>query len=245
MAIYYFAAPLAPGKTEAWKRYTDEMKGQRREEWTRARRKMGIHAEQVWLQSTPNGDIVVVGLEIDDITKLFDRFMKSNDPFDTWFREKVLFETHAMDPSGSFPVNELIFDYQGQSAGPHTYGFVMPIPSGRLETLKRYYKEMKEKRFDELRRRNQKIGLHAVQVWLQQTPGGDFAVIRWDTDDPQKIYDYMNKSEEPFDAWFRDKILGESLNRDPSSPSPTINEKVLDYHEQPVGEKAYTGTRNR
>jgi hypothetical protein len=121
----------------------------------------------------------------------------------------------------------------------------MPIPPGKTETLKRYFNEMKEKRYDDLRKRNQKIGLHAVQVWLQKTPNGDFAVVRWDTDNPQKIFDYMYKSEEPFDVWFREKILSESFGRDLSGPPPPINEQIHNYIGQAVQEKAPTGTRNR
>ena len=42
-----FAVPIQPGKTEAWKSATAEMKGPRRNEYLEARRKLGITKEVV------------------------------------------------------------------------------------------------------------------------------------------------------------------------------------------------------
>jgi hypothetical protein len=98
------------------------MNGARRDEYQRSRQKIGVYAEQVWLQHTPDGDMVVVRLEADDIPRMFDHFMKSTDPFDTWFREKILVESHGMDPSKPFPqLNEQILNYTGQPVGEKKY----------------------------------------------------------------------------------------------------------------------------
>lgn len=244
MSTYLFAAPLLPGKTESWKKYVKEVDGLRREEHHRARQRAGMNVEQVWLQHTPSGDMAVVRLETDDPRKLFDYLMKSDDPFDRWFRDKILTESHGLDLTEESSPNEKILGYQDEAFNPNTYAFVMPIPSGKAETLRKNLTEMREQRYDELHRRNQKIGLHAVQVWLQRTPKGDFAVVRWDTDNPQKVYDYMATSQEPFDKWFREKILGEGFGVT-FDKRPSINERVFSYSGQPVGQKAYTGTRNR
>ncbi|MSQ24171.1 MAG: hypothetical protein EXR58_06435 [Chloroflexi bacterium] len=52
---------------------------------------------------TPMGDFAVVYWEAPDIGKVFDGLMTSQDPFDSWFREKILMEIHGMNPSGPMP----------------------------------------------------------------------------------------------------------------------------------------------
>jgi hypothetical protein len=112
MARYAFSAPIQPGKMDAWKRYTAEMKGPRKAELVASRKKAGLKQEHVWLQHTPMGDFAVVYWEADDAGKVFQYFMTSNDAFDKWFRDKVLVETHGMSPSTPPPpLNERILDY--------------------------------------------------------------------------------------------------------------------------------------
>ena len=103
MATYLFSVPLINGKTKAWKNYIKEIKDNRYEDYKRSRQNAGIRTEQATLQHTPGGDMIVVRIEADDINKVFGRFFQSNEPFDVWFKEKVLMETHGMDPNGEIP----------------------------------------------------------------------------------------------------------------------------------------------
>jgi hypothetical protein len=125
------------------------------------------------------------------------------------------------------------------------YVFALPIQPGKTEVMKGYAREMEGPRREEFRKRNQQIGLRAVQVWIQHTPDGDLALVRWETDDPRKAFEQMAKSDDPFEKWFREKIMVETFGRDPAGPVPPINEQIVDYREQSVGEKAYSGTRTR
>jgi hypothetical protein len=111
MNTYLFTVPLVAGKTEAWKNYVKEMTGPRNEEFKESRRRAGIKIEQVYLQQTPHGDMCVVMLGGDNPQKSLETFMKSTDPFDKWFREKVLIETHGLDLSKPMPQNQCILDY--------------------------------------------------------------------------------------------------------------------------------------
>ncbi len=58
-----FAAPLLPGKTDAWKAAVAEISGARKEEYLQARHNLGVTKEVVCLQQTPHGDFVVVYIE--------------------------------------------------------------------------------------------------------------------------------------------------------------------------------------
>ena len=115
MKTYLFTVPLAPGKTEAWKKYMKEMTGPRNEEYKKSRKRAGLKVEQVFLQQTPHGDMCVVMLGGDNPQKSLESFMKSTDPFDIWFKEKVLIEAHGLDLPQPMPQNQQIIEYSESS----------------------------------------------------------------------------------------------------------------------------------
>jgi hypothetical protein len=112
MAYYAFTNPVLPGKIEVWKNYIKEMNGPRNRERAESRKKVGLTVERVWLQHTSMGDLAVVYWEAKDIGKVFEALMKSEAPFDKWFRDKILVEVHGMDLSKAPPMNELVLDFK-------------------------------------------------------------------------------------------------------------------------------------
>ncbi|OGC91692.1 MAG: hypothetical protein A2W25_06820 [candidate division Zixibacteria bacterium RBG_16_53_22] len=118
MPTYAFAVPILPDKTEDLKRYAREMTGPRLDEYKNSSRNMGIDVEQFWLQHTPDGDMLVVVWKTDNPAKIFKDSMVSNDPYDKWFREKVIVECFGINPSDfDPPLNEVLVDFNIQSAG--------------------------------------------------------------------------------------------------------------------------------
>jgi hypothetical protein len=109
MAVITFAAPVLPGKTDAWKQAASEMAGPRSAEHAESRRRLGITREVVSLQETPNGDFVVVCLEGDDPNGVIPAYMGSDEPFDRWFAETVLIGVHGMERSGEGPPPNQVF----------------------------------------------------------------------------------------------------------------------------------------
>lgn len=104
-----FAVPILPGKTEAWKQALSEVKGARKSEYEESRKRMGVTREVVSLQSTPQGDYVVVCLEAADPNTVVTRYLTSDAPFDRWFAETVLKGTHGMDASQKPPPPNQVF----------------------------------------------------------------------------------------------------------------------------------------
>jgi len=49
-------------------------------------------------------------------------------------------------------------------------------------------------------------GITKEAVWLQQTPGGDFAVVYLEADDLEAAFGGLASSQEPFDQWFREHV---------------------------------------
>jgi hypothetical protein len=112
VASYAFALPIVPGQEDANRRFAAELTGSRRADFEASRRRMGLTAERVWQQSTPQGTISVVYLEGDDLGKAFQVLATSRDPFDRWWHERVV-EIHGVDLRQPLPgpPNEQLIDW--------------------------------------------------------------------------------------------------------------------------------------
>ena len=64
MPVTTFAAPILPGKTESLKQAAQEMADSRKNEYEESRHRMGVTREIASLQSTPQGDWVVVEVDL-------------------------------------------------------------------------------------------------------------------------------------------------------------------------------------
>lgn len=113
MAVSASVFPVLPGKTEAYKQFGQELT--RHSGYADSRRRLGIHAERSFLQSTPQGDLAIIYFEADDVARVFQGVATSQEPFDRWFREQVL-DIHGVDvtqpPPG--PPPHVIFDSHGK-----------------------------------------------------------------------------------------------------------------------------------
>ena len=106
-----FAAPILPGKTDAWKNAVVEINGARKDAYLQDRRALGITKEVACLQQTPGGDFVVVYIEANDVSGILEKMIGATGSFDTWFKEAVLKECHGMDASSPLPpTNEVLID---------------------------------------------------------------------------------------------------------------------------------------
>ena len=90
MAVFNGAFPVLAGKTDTAKAFAKEVAGGRRRDYTESQARGGITRETWSLQSTPDGDFVLVWFEAPDVDKAFATLGESNEPFDVWFRERVL-----------------------------------------------------------------------------------------------------------------------------------------------------------
>ena len=56
------AIPILPGKTEQWRKFSNDLKTRYKNEFNESRKKQGVQ-ERTFFQSTKLGDLVVVTLE--------------------------------------------------------------------------------------------------------------------------------------------------------------------------------------
>jgi len=114
MAEFSFVAPILAGKTDAWRKAVDEIKGARNAAYKESRKKLGIKREHVTLQSTPMGVMVVVHMDAPDQQEVIRAMLQSTGDFDTWFREAVLIGVHGFDPKGPPPPPvTVVLDHRG------------------------------------------------------------------------------------------------------------------------------------
>ena len=107
-----FAVPLLPGKAEALRAWAREAFGSRQKELTESRRALGQTREEVFLNSTPDGDVGVAYLEGEDPVVANGKFAASDAPYDRWFKDglKELFPPF-IDFDQPVPANETVWDW--------------------------------------------------------------------------------------------------------------------------------------
>ncbi|MEJ2264486.1 MAG: DUF6176 family protein [Anaerolineales bacterium] len=89
MSQFAMAVPILPGKTQELKRWAQESQGPRRKEYTASRRRLGILFEKVFIQPTPQGDLLLLFFEDVDHARMNQVLASSQDPYDVWFRQKM------------------------------------------------------------------------------------------------------------------------------------------------------------
>ena len=109
MEVYCFTQLIQPGKREEAKRIFEEVDGPRRDEYEASRRRLGIHREKVWFQSSPNGEMAVVYWEGNDPRAALREFASSEDPFDEWLKERGR-EVYHFEPSQTLQDDEAVFE---------------------------------------------------------------------------------------------------------------------------------------
>lgn len=108
-----WGAPILPGKLEQWKKFMSEIEGPRREAHAASRNEMGVHREVVCLMHTPDGDVVSLFHEADDMGRAFKVLATSESEYLQWFRRQIV-EIHGLTADllrGGPPV-EAIMDFQ-------------------------------------------------------------------------------------------------------------------------------------
>ncbi len=111
MAATVFAAPILPGKTDAWKAAAAEIAGPRKQEYLQARRDLVITKEVAALQQSPQGDFVCVYIEASSVSGILEKMVAATDPFHVWFAQAVLKDCHGIEASGPIPpVSEPVLD---------------------------------------------------------------------------------------------------------------------------------------
>lgn len=85
--------------------------------------------------------------------------------------------------------------------------FVAPILPGKLEAWRRFNQESLGHWRDDHDAANRRHGITRELGWLQQTPGGDLAIVFLEVTNPESFFQDLANSETPHDVWFRQQVL--------------------------------------
>ena len=108
MAVFMGAFPVLPGKEDEPRKFAQKTLD-KREEFEASQARLNISSEEWSLQQTPMGSMILVRFETPDVEAAFGSFGQSNEPFDAWFKGRVL-EISGVDLSAPSddPLPELI-----------------------------------------------------------------------------------------------------------------------------------------
>ena len=110
MPAFCIALPVLPGKAEALRKFGENVNTTRRREFEASERRLNIPKEAWFLQSTPQGDLVLIYFEHREPAKALGEFIASQDRFDRWFKDQVK-EITGVDlnqPPGGPPPEQII-----------------------------------------------------------------------------------------------------------------------------------------
>ena len=108
-----------------------------------------------------------------------------------------------------------------------SYSFVVPILPGKTEAVKRLSAETSGPRRSEMEEFQRRVGITKQEIWLQQTPNGDMAIVNLETNDVGRLFQELASSDKPFDRWYVQQ-LKEIHGIDPSQPLPQ-NELAFEW----------------
>lgn len=233
-----FAVPILPGKTDEMRLIAGESMGKRKKEHAESRDRMGILREYSWVQKSPRGDMLIMYMEADDMKAATETFMNSQEPYDVWQRQQLHYVTGIdygkADEGPSWP--ETLFEVYGETAAHAVpVAMLMPVIAGKSGELRAWFDELKGPRCDELRNYAERAGIAKEGWYLQEAPMGDMLIDYILVEDPEQSLRSFARSDHPFDAWFKEKLMeltGVDLGRTGRMPFAEMEmpELILDWH---------------
>ncbi len=81
--------PLLPGKTEDARAFQRELDTDRKADYDRSERRIGITKEVWYLAALPSGDHLIAYMESADFGRALGLFAASQEEFDLWFKRRL------------------------------------------------------------------------------------------------------------------------------------------------------------
>lgn len=122
-----WAAPILPGKAEAWRRFMQALLGDRRQDFEDACGRLGIQAMRAWIAETARGDMGVIAVIAPQPEQIMVELSRSDMAFDRWLRAQLAL-LQGVDISGPprMPPSELILDWSGSAESQEEGGQTEP-----------------------------------------------------------------------------------------------------------------------
>jgi signal transduction protein with GAF and PtsI domain len=107
------------------------------------------------------------------------------------------------------------------------YCFTVPTSSGGIELMRKWNQEniINNQEHDAVFKA---AGISREQVWVQHSPQGDFAVVNYETDDPEHSFKVLATSSEPWAVKLREH-LKKAHGLDIAQSAMQVNELVINW----------------
>jgi hypothetical protein len=103
MGTIAFAAPIVPGKEDAWAEFAAQLSGPRKAAFDDFNARHQITEHRAWLQKNPDGSsVVIIVADGPGAETLMGEFTTSDNEFDKWFTEQAA-QAHGFDFSAPPP----------------------------------------------------------------------------------------------------------------------------------------------
>ena len=114
MQTFSGAYPILPGKRDILMQFVKDITGPMKKDYERSQKHLGIKKASWFLQSTPEGDWLLMYLEATDVARVFGDFAVSKDPFEVLARNTMKEYTgvdFSIPPQGPPPAQLIAFGY--------------------------------------------------------------------------------------------------------------------------------------
>jgi hypothetical protein len=205
-----FAVPILPGKEELATEEVIQEFRRRMPEYEQSRANAGLTMERVFLQKNPDDSsmLVIYGEAERTFEDVRQAFATSGSDFDEWFL-RVNQEVSGIDfrqPSpGGAPEHVASWEAPSGARG-QGLAFAAPIQPGKTDAGRAWSKEAFGDRKKEMTESRLALGSSREEVFVNQTPQGDVAVIYIEGEDPIRANREFAASNAPYDRWFKDNL---------------------------------------
>ena len=203
--------------------------GQRETQYREFYYGLGVRRESWFFQHSGKGNIVTCVTDVQDpVEERAAQYADADDGFSTWFKARV-YALSGVDPDTTplGPPSTMVHDSTGGKLPAQRQLVVRAYPLRDRASLEQFIGELHEKK-DETRGFYERH--HAEEAWfLQDTEDGTIVIAVLATDDPERAARTYQESREPFDEWFKQRVIevsGVDPNKTPLGPP---SEQIFDF----------------
>ncbi|HKR62098.1 MAG TPA: hypothetical protein VJZ00_00085 [Thermoanaerobaculia bacterium] len=193
--------------------------------------RFGVRREGWFYQQAQDGAFVIGVTDIaDPVEPKAEEYAAEEEGFAAWFKSRV-YALSGVDPDTA-PLGAVTEQVHASKTGPLARGatlIVRAYPIRNREALLDFARELREKPRD-ARGFYERHGVE--ESWFVQDIGGaPMAIAVASTDDPDRAARTFAESQDPFDVWFKQRVI-EVSGVDPNvTPLGPPSEQIFDFEE--------------
>jgi hypothetical protein len=205
-----------------------------RDRETEARRfytALGVRRESWFFQPHPTGgsNIVIGVTDVEDpVEPKAVQYAEASDAFSTWFKAHI-YALSGVDPDTTpmGPLSTVVHDSSNGALPARSQLVVRAYPLRDRSGLEAFIGELRERP----RESRNFYDRHGVEeAWfLQQTDDGEIVIAVLATDHPERVARTYQESQDPFDVWFKRRVIEVSGVDPEKTPLGPPSEQIFEF----------------